>query len=59
LILFCDTSALVTLYVREEASERMVALAGSADTIAVCRLAWAEAMAALARPGSCSTAAVR
>lgn len=27
----------------------MVALAGSADTIAVCRLAWTEAMAALAR----------
>jgi predicted nucleic acid-binding protein len=49
LILFCDTSALVKLYVREEASDLMMALAGSAGTIAVCRLAWAEAMAALAR----------
>ena len=49
MILFCDTSALVKLYVREEASDLMMALAGSADTIAVCRLAWADAMAALAR----------
>ena len=49
MILFCDTSALVKLYVSAEASDLMMALAGSADTIAVCRLAWAEAMAALAR----------
>jgi len=49
LILFCDTSALVKLYVREDASDLMMALAESADTLAVCRLAWAEAMAALAR----------
>jgi predicted nucleic acid-binding protein len=49
LILFCDTSALVKLYVREDASDLMMTLAESADTLAVCRLAWAEAMAGLAR----------
>lgn len=49
MILFCDTSALLKLDVREEASDLMMALAESADSIAVCRIAWAEAMAALAR----------
>jgi predicted nucleic acid-binding protein len=49
LILFCDTSALVKLYITEDSSDIMQAFAGSASTIAVCRIAWAEAMAALAR----------
>lgn len=49
MILFCDTSALVKLYVAEDSSDLMQALAESASTIAVCRIAWAEAMAALAR----------
>ncbi len=49
MILFCDTSALVKLYVQEDSSGVMQALAKSASTIAVCRIAWAEAMAALAR----------
>lgn len=49
MILFCDTSALVKLYVAEDASDRMLALAESASAIAVCRIAWVEAMAALAR----------
>lgn len=49
MILFCDTSALVKLYIDEEFSEVMHRLAASASTIAVCRIAWAEIMAALAR----------
>ncbi len=49
MILFCDTSALVKLYVKEDFSDVMKTLAGSASAIAVCRIAWAEVMAALAR----------
>ena len=49
MILFCDTSALVKLYVKEDFSDAMKTLARSASAIAVCRIAWAEAMAALAR----------
>lgn len=49
MILFCDTSALVKLYVREDATDRMLTLASAAPAIAVCRIAWAETMAALAR----------
>jgi predicted nucleic acid-binding protein len=49
LILFCDTSALVKLYIREEATEAMLELAETASAVAVCRIAWAETMAALAR----------
>jgi predicted nucleic acid-binding protein len=48
-MLFCDTSALVKLYLREDASDLMMALAAAAPAIAVCRIAWAETMAALAR----------
>lgn len=49
MILFCDTSALVKLYIKENASDEMQALARSASAIAVCRIAWAEIMAALSR----------
>jgi predicted nucleic acid-binding protein len=49
LILFCDTSALIKLYIQEDASEAMQALVAQASTVALCRIAWAEAMAALAR----------
>jgi predicted nucleic acid-binding protein len=49
LILFCDTSALIKLYLREDSSDLMMALAAAASAIAVCRIAWAETMAALAR----------
>ena len=49
MILFCDTSALVKLYILEESSRGMQALAGAASAIAVCRIAWAEMMAALSR----------
>lgn len=49
MILFCDTSALIKLYVREEFSEAVHARAVEARAIAVSRISWAEAMAALAR----------
>lgn len=49
MILFADTSALVKLYVQEAFSDVMQALAREARMIAVSRIAWAEAMAALAR----------
>lgn len=49
MILFCDTSALVKLYILEDSSRETQALAGAASAIAVCRIAWAEMMAALAR----------
>jgi predicted nucleic acid-binding protein len=49
MILFCDTSALVKLYVQEEGSELMLEVAREATVVAVCRIAWAEAMSAFAR----------
>ena len=48
LILYCDTAALVKLLVEERGSDQIVEAANSAETIAVCRNAWAETMAALA-----------
>ena len=49
MILFCDTSALVKLYVQEVGSDALLAEAGAASAVAVCRIAWAEAVAAMAR----------
>ena len=49
MILFCDTSALVKLYVLEEGSELVAQHANAAELIAASRLAWVEAMSALAR----------
>ncbi len=49
MILFCDTSALVKLYVEEEYSDEMERLAEQASAIAVSRITWVEAMAALSR----------
>ena len=49
MILFCDTSALVKLYVQEDFTDAVRAAAEAAQHVAVCRIAWAEAMAALAR----------
>lgn len=49
MILFCDTSALIKLYIKEEFSAEVHAHAAMAKAIAVSRIAWAEAMAALAR----------
>ena len=49
MILFCDTSALVKLYVQEAFSAEVCAVAVEARAIAVSRIAWAETMATLAR----------
>jgi len=48
-ILFCDTSALLKLYIVETGSEALKALIAEAEAVAVCRIAWAEAYAALSR----------
>ena len=48
-ILFCDTSALVKLYLQEAGSDQMAQAARATDQVAVCRLAWVELMSALAR----------
>jgi predicted nucleic acid-binding protein len=48
-ILFCDTSALIKLVVEEAGSDQISSAANGAETLAVCRIAWAEAMAALAQ----------
>lgn len=49
MILFLDTSALVKLYIVEADSPAVHASVARAETVAVCRIAWAEACAALAR----------
>lgn len=49
MILFCDTSALAKLYISEEFSAETRLAAESATVISVCRIAWPEIMAALAR----------
>jgi predicted nucleic acid-binding protein len=48
-MLYCDTSALIKLYIQEAQSARLKSEVAEADTVAVCRIAWAEAHAALAR----------
>lgn len=49
MILFLDTSALVKLYIVEADSPAVHEAVAGAETVAVCRIAWAEACAALAR----------
>ena len=49
MIVFCDTSALVKLYVQEEFSHEVRGLAAGAKALAVSRISWAETMATLAR----------
>ncbi len=49
MILFCDTSALLKLYITEAGSEAVKTKMIEAEAISVCRIAWAEAYAALAR----------
>ena len=49
MILFCDTSALVKLYVHEDGTDVMAREAAASDIIAVCRIAWVETMSAMAR----------
>ena len=49
MILFCDTSALVKLYVHEDGTEVVIEQAAASEIVAVCRIAWVETMAAMAR----------
>ncbi len=49
MILFCDTSALVKLYLVEAESDAVKSLVAEAEAVAVCRIAWAETYAALSR----------
>ena len=49
MIVFCDTSALVKLYLSEADSDEVKALAAKSEAVAACRIAWAEAHAALSR----------
>lgn len=49
MILFCDTSALLKLYIVETGSEIVKGWVAKAEAVAVCRVAWAEAHAALSR----------
>lgn len=49
MILFCDTSALIKLYIKEDGSEAVTAKLIESEGVAVCRIAWAEAMAAFSR----------
>ncbi|MEO6975100.1 MAG: type II toxin-antitoxin system VapC family toxin [Gallionella sp.] len=49
MILFCDTSALIKLYIKEDGSETVTAKLIESEGIAVCRIAWAEAIAAFSR----------
>ena len=49
MILFCDTSALVKLYIVEVGSDELKLQVQQAEAVAVCRIAWAEAYTALSR----------
>lgn len=49
MILFCDTSALIRLYIVEAESKELKRHVAQAEAAAVCRIAWAEAHAALSR----------
>jgi predicted nucleic acid-binding protein len=48
-ILFCDTSALMKLLIDEAQSDQIRQISSTVDAIGVCRISWAETMAALAR----------
>ena len=52
MILFCDTSALLKLFIDEQGSESMIKARTSSAGIAVCRITWAESMAAFAQARS-------
>lgn len=49
MILYCDTSALIKLYISETGSPAVKKLAAVAEAVATCRVSWAEAYAVLAR----------
>lgn len=44
MILYCETSVLLKLFVDEEESDCMIKAHDSAQTIAICCITWAEAM---------------
>ena len=48
-MLYCDTSALVKLYIDEIDSDALKTAVEKTEAVAVCRIAWAEAHAALSR----------
>jgi uncharacterized protein with PIN domain len=48
LTLYCDTSALLKLYIDEAHSDSLKSRVAQAPAVAVCRIAWAEVYAALA-----------
>jgi uncharacterized protein len=45
-MLYCDTSALLELYIEEAHSDNLRSHVTEAPAVAVCRIAWAEAYAA-------------
>ena len=49
MILYCDTSALLKLYITEPDGDLVKAKLTEAEAVVVCRIAWAEAHAALSR----------
>ena len=49
MIIYCDTSALIKLYLQEESSTLMLYQAATASLVVSCRISWAEAIAAMAR----------
>ena len=49
MILFCDTSALLKLYIVEQGSDALKTLVQVAEAVAVSLIAWTEAYAALSR----------
>ncbi len=51
MILYLDTSALFKFYVDEAGSDAVHAAVDAAESVAVSRIAWAEAMSAPARRG--------
>ena len=49
MILYCDTSALLKLYIAEPGADQLAKQAAACDVLAVNRIAWVEAHAAFAR----------
>jgi uncharacterized protein len=48
-MLYCDTSALLVLYIEEAHSDNLSSRVTEAPAVAACRIAWAAAHAVLAR----------
>lgn len=49
MVIYLDTSALLKLYIREEGRELITEMVESADVVATCTVAYAEARSGLAR----------